>query len=140
MRRIVLDTNVIVSGVRSRRGSAYRLLERVGSGGFEHCVSVGLLFEYEAALKRPGAGIRLPRARLEDILDFLVASGHCQSIHYLWRPTLNDPSDDLVLEVAVAGGCDTIVTFNIRDFVGSERFGIPAWTPQKFLTQLERGR
>jgi LDH2 family malate/lactate/ureidoglycolate dehydrogenase len=71
---------------------------------------------------------------LEDILDSLVTSGRRQPIHYLWRPTLKDPSDDLLLEVAVAGGCDTIVTFNIRDFVGSDRFGVAVQTPHAFLT------
>lgn len=135
--RVVVDTNVVVSGLRSRRGVAHRLLERLGTGAFEHCISVGLLFEYEAALKRPGVGIRLSRARLDDILDFLAASGSRQQIHYLWRPTLRDRSDDLVLEVAVAGRCDAIVTFNARDFSGAERFGVRALTPREFLTDLE---
>ncbi len=98
---------------------------------------MGLLFEYEATLKRPGAGIRLSRARLDDILDFLAASGRRQQIHYLWRPVLRDPSDDLVLEIAVAGHCDAIVTFNVRDFSGAERFGVRVLTPGEFLAELE---
>ena len=137
-RRVVLDTNVLVSALRSRRGASHRLLSLVGTGSFEHCVSVGLLFEYEAVLKRRGSGIHLAERNIDDVLDYVVASARRQTIHYLWRPVLRDPSDDLVLEVAVAGGCVAIITFNIRDFVGSEQFGIRALTPAQYLSELER--
>ncbi len=136
MRRIVLDTNVLVAGLRSSLGASYRVLSLVGSGRFTHVVSVALLFEYEAAVKRPESGIRLPRPVIEDILDYVCAAGERQPIYFLWRPTLPDPSDDLVLEVAVHGRCDRIVTFNTRDFVGSARFGIQVETPAEFLRSL----
>ncbi len=96
-----------------------------------------MLFEYEAVLNDPRTGIILSRKRIEDVLDYLVASGQQQEIHYLWRPVLRDLGNDLVLEVAVTGGCDTIVTFNTRDFRGSERFGIRVLSPREFLTELE---
>lgn len=134
--RIVLDTNVVVSGLRSNLGASYRLLTLVGTGRFTHVVSVALLFEYEAAVTRSDSGITLPRPVIEDILDYLCAAGHRQQIYFLWRPTLPDPSDDLVLEVAVHGQCDRIVTFNKRDFVGSERFGVRVETPSAFLRTL----
>jgi hypothetical protein len=60
-----------------------------------------------------------------------------RAIHYLWRPFLPDPKDDLVLEAAVAGRCDTIVTFNRRDFRGVEQFGLRIRTPREFLEELE---
>lgn len=135
--RVVLDTNVVVAALRSRRGAAYRLLSFVGTGAFEHSLSVGLLFEYEAALKRPGVGIRLPCRRVDEVLDYLAARARRHQIHYLWRPVLRDPSDDLVLEVAVAGGCRAIVTYNVRDFAGSEQFGVRVLTPAQFLAELE---
>ena len=138
--RVVLDTNVLVAALRSRRGAAYRLLSLVGSGGFEHSLSVGLLFEYEAALKRPGAGIRLPRRRVDEVLDYLAATAHRHQIYYLWRPVLKDPGDDLVLEIAVAGGCEVIVTYNVRDFAGSDQFGLRVLTPAQFLDELETQR
>lgn len=136
----MLDTNVLVSGLRSRRGAAFRLLSLVGTETFEHCLSVGLLFEYESALKRPGMIAKLSPRQLDTILDYLCSSAHRQEIYYLWRPVLGDPSDDLVLEVAVAGECESIVTYNARDFVGSERFGIRIQTPAEFLMELEEGR
>ena len=134
MRAVVLDTNVVVSALRSQRGAAFRLLSLVGSGRFEHCMSVALAFEYEDAVTRPG--IRLPRPVVEDILDFLCASARKVKIHFLWRPTLADPNDDMVLEVAVCGGCEAIVTYNIRDFRGSGAFGVTAIRPQRFLTMI----
>jgi putative PIN family toxin of toxin-antitoxin system len=136
--RVVLDTNVLVAGLKSRRGAAFQLLALAGTGSFEHCLSVGLLFEYESTLTRPGLIHNLSRRRLDAILDYLCTSAHRQKIHYLWRPALPEPGDDLVLEVAVAGECDTIVTYNIRDFAGIERFGIRVQTPREFLVEMEK--
>ena len=73
---------------------------------------------------------------IDDILDYVCAAGQRQLIYFLWRPTLPDPSDDLVLEVAVHGQCDRIVTFNTRDFVGSDRFGVRVETPAAFLRSI----
>lgn len=134
--RVVLDTNVLVAGLRSSLGASNRVLSLVGSGRFHHAVSVALLFEYESAVMRPESGIRLPRAVINDVLDYLCSAGQRQRIYFLWRPTLPDPYDDLVLEVAVHARCHRIVTFNVRDFVGSERFGIRVVTPGAFLRSL----
>jgi predicted nucleic acid-binding protein len=134
--RVVLDTNVLVSGLRSSLGASNRVLSLVGSGRFDHAVSVALLFEYESAVMRPESGIRLPRVVRNDVLDYMCSAGQRQQIYFLWRPTLPDPSDDLVLEVAAHARCDRIVTFNVRDFAGSERFGIRVETPATFLRSL----
>jgi putative PIN family toxin of toxin-antitoxin system len=134
--RVVLDTNVVVAGLRSRHGASHRVLQWVGTGRFVHVVSVPLVFEYEDVLRRRSTGLRLSRADIDAVLDYLCATGEHQPIHFLWRPLLPDPRDDLVLEVAVNGQCDTIVTFNRRDFTGSERFGLKAVLPRVFLAQL----
>ncbi|MEO8030576.1 MAG: putative toxin-antitoxin system toxin component, PIN family [Gemmatimonadota bacterium] len=134
--RVVLDTNVLVAGLRSRLGACHRLLRLVGAGRFRPVLSVPLLFEYEEVLRRRSTGLRLAIGEVDAVVDYLCATGDHQPIHFLWRPRLPDPRDDLVLEVAVNGQCDTIVTFNGRDFVGSERFGIAAITPAAFLTRL----
>jgi len=55
---------------------------------------------------------------------------------HIWRPYLRDPKDEMVLETAVAGGCDAIVTYNRRDFVGAEKFGIQVLSPKAFLQQI----
>ena len=135
IQKIVLDTNVLVSALRSRRGQSFALLSLVGSGAFQHVVSVPLVMEYEAVLLREGM-VPLPAAVVSDVIDFLCASGIQQSIHFLWRPKLPDLKDDMVLEAAVNGGCDAIVTHNVRDFIGSQALGVSIITPVQFLTSL----
>jgi predicted nucleic acid-binding protein len=73
---------------------------------------------------------------IEDVIDFHCRVARKHRIFYLWRPRLKDPDDEMILEVAVRAGCDTIVTFNKKDFAGVEEFGIQAVTPGEFLTQI----
>lgn len=134
--RVVIDTNVVVAGLRSRRGASNRLLGLVGTGAFEHVVSVPLVLEYEQALKRDDVIGRLFTVEeLEAILDYLCAEGRHERVHYLWRPQLNDPTDEHVLEVAVAAGCDAIVTYNKRDLKAASRFGVELRTAREFLEE-----
>jgi putative PIN family toxin of toxin-antitoxin system len=134
--RVVLDTDVLVAGLRSRRGAAFRLLTLVGTRRFTHVVSVPLVLEYEDVLKRRGTGLRLSPADVDSILYYLCGTGEHQPIHFLWRPLLPDPRDDMVLEAAVNGQCDRVVTFNERDFLGSERVGVTPVSPFAFLEQI----
>ena len=134
--RVVLDTNVVVAGLRSRRGASFRLLAAVGRGKFEIALSVPLVLEYEDALLRHGSVTGLSRADVDVVLDYFCSVGHLQSIFFLWRPLLPDPKDDLVLELAVAAGCKTVVTFNIRDFRGGEALGVSAQRPGAFLKSI----
>ena len=134
--RVVLDTNVLVAALRSDRGASHQLLRRLGTGVFEHVVSVPLVLEYEDVLKRPASAIPLSAADIDAVLDYVCASGRRQAIHFLWRPVLPDAHDDLVLEVAVNGECDTIVTFNTPDFRGVERFGLAVLTPAALIAIL----
>jgi putative PIN family toxin of toxin-antitoxin system len=137
MRRIVLDTNVLVSALRSRRGRSNQLVSLVGSEAFELVISVPLVLEYEdAALRRVDALVYSPD-EVREIIDFLCWAGEATPIYYLWRPFLRDPKDDLVLEAAVAGRCDAIVTFNQRDFKGVDKFGLQVRTPGAFLEELK---
>ena len=66
-------------------------------------------------------------------LIFCVKMQICTRFFYLWRPTLRDPKDDFVLELAVESNCDYIVTFNIKDFAEAKKFGIQAVKPSEFL-------
>lgn len=138
--RIVLDTNVLVAGLWSREGASFRLLQLVRQRRLEPALSVPLVLEYEMVLKRQAADLGLTPGEIDAVLDFLCAVGHHQRIHFLWRPTLRDPRDELVLELAVAAGCRQIVTFNTRDFVGSDGLGVEAVTPAKFLRNIGEAR
>jgi len=134
--QIVIDTNVLVAALRSRRGASYRLLQMLGSGRFDLHVSVPLVLEYEAVARRLIVRIPLTGAEIDDVIDYLCQIASHWKIYYLWRPRLRDPKDDLVLELAVTAGCDYIVTFNRRDFPEAARFGIQAGTPREFLQKI----
>lgn len=136
MKRVALDTNVVVSAMRSRDGASYRLLlELSGNSRFRVSVSVPLALEYEMALKRvPGLSV----SDAERLVDFLCEVGEKREIYFLWRPFLRDPKDEMVLEIAVEARAKAIVTHNVRDFKGvEERFGIRILRPGAFLLELE---
>jgi predicted nucleic acid-binding protein len=84
------------------------------------------------------AGRALSAADVRDLIDYLCRVGIHQRIFFLWRPMLRDPNDDMVAEVAVAASCTAIVTHNVADFVGVEKFGIVAVPPAGFLQRLRR--
>jgi putative PIN family toxin of toxin-antitoxin system len=130
---VLLDTNVVVTGVRSRNGAAFRLLSLVGTGRFEICLSVPVVLEYETVLLER---LHLTATDVGDLLDYCCSVAKQQEIHYLWRPYLKDPKDDLILEAAVAGGCGAIITYNRRDFGGAEKFGVRILTPAEFLRRI----
>lgn len=134
--RVVLDTNVLVTAARSKRGASAKLLSLVGSGHFEICVSVPLVFEYEDVLARDLEVDSPRREVLDDILDYLCAVAHRQEIFFLWRPYLRDPKDDLVLELAVAVGADAIISYNERHFGDLGQFAIKVYDPKEFLQLL----
>ena len=136
MLRVVIDTNVLVAALLSRRGASYEIMDKLGPDApFRACVSVPLVLEYEAALKR-----KLGRddARIEPMVDYLCEVGERRDIYFLWRPFLRDPGDEMVLEVAVGARADAIVTHNVKDFNGVEKqFGIRILTPGALLTETE---
>ncbi len=135
--QVVLDTNVLVAGLRSRRGASFRLLSMVGTDQrFEINLSVPLVLEYESALKRPGKAPALTNDDVDSVLDYLCSVGHHREIYFLWRPVLRDPKDDMVLEVAVEASCEFVVTHNLRDFRGIERYGVRALSPSEFLREI----
>jgi putative PIN family toxin of toxin-antitoxin system len=133
---IVIDTNVMVAGLRSRRGRAFRLLTLVGTGQFDIHLSVPLVLEYEEVLLRELPHLQVSRTVVEDVLDFHCTVATRHRIFFLWRPYLPDPSDDMLLELAVTARCDFIVTYNTRDFISIERFAIRAIEPGEFLRYI----
>lgn len=137
--QIVIDTNVIVAGLRSRNGSAFQLfqlLTLVGCGQFQIHLSVPLVLEYEEVLLRELPNLAIDALDVQDFIDFHCAVATHHQIFFLWRPYFRDPKDDMVLELAVKAGCDSVVTYNIRDFVGVEQFGLTAITPARFLESI----
>jgi putative PIN family toxin of toxin-antitoxin system len=138
--RVVLDTNVLVSALRSSLGASFRVLGLVGKGHFELALSVPLVLEYEDVLLRSAAQLSVTASEINAVLNYLCSVAVRQEVFFLWRPTLKDPADDMVLEVAVASSSTAIVTFNRGDFAGSEKFGVSVWTPGELLRQIGEGQ
>lgn len=115
---IVLDTNVLVSGLCRRENSvSYNILKNIQKGKIPLALTYKLYLEYESVLKREKI-LKLISATIEEvsmILDALVAIAQKSEVYYLWRPNLMDEKDNFVLETAIATGA-IIVTKNIRDF------------------------
>lgn len=137
--RVVLDTSVLVSGLRSRTGASHLLLVAVARQRIRPLVSTALFLEYEAVLLR--AEHRLVTGMTPaDIAGFLAAFASAAEgveVHFQWRPQLRDPADELVLEAAVNGRAVALVTHNVADFrSAASRFGIPVWTPATLLEEL----
>jgi putative PIN family toxin of toxin-antitoxin system len=130
---IVVDTNVIIAGARSKKGASYRILSAMVEHRLDFLISVPLFLEYEEVLKRPGVVSNLSIAEIDMILNALAAYGKKPRIFYLWRPTLPDLNDDMVLELAIAGSASTIITDNTKDFGPASQFGIEIQTPYAFI-------
>jgi len=94
---------------------------------------VPLVVEYEQTLKRVCAGGSQSESDIDGVLRFLCANANLRLILFLWRPILPDPKDDFVLELAVESRADFLITFNTKDFVGAERFGVRVISPREFL-------
>ena len=134
--QIVVDTNVFITALRSQFGASYKLLSLIDEAIFKLNLSVPLALEYEEVAKRMIGEIALSEKEIDDILDFVISRSNHWHIFYLWRPQLKDPSDDMVLELAVTAGCQYILTYNLNDFKRSEKFGIEAITPKAFLEMV----
>lgn len=140
--RLVLDTCVLVAGLRSRDGASFQLLSCLGEGRFVPLLSVPLLLEYEAVLKRPAqlAASGMTTEDVDTVLDMMAARCEAVKLYYLWRPMLNDPADEMVLELAAQGVADAIVTHNVGDFTPAGQFGISVATPGQLVAAMTRSR
>jgi putative PIN family toxin of toxin-antitoxin system len=131
--QIVIDTNVMVAGLRSRRGSAFQLLSLIDTEQFDIHLSVPLVLEYTEVLIRELPNLYLNRDEVDDLIDFYCAVGMHHEIFFLWQPFLRDPKDEMILELAVKAGCESIITYNTRDFTGVEQFGLKLLESSEFL-------
>ena len=128
---IVIDTNVLFSALRSQLGASNQLLQLVGTGLFDIHLSVPVFLEYEALLRRQLPHLFVTQENIEELLNYLGGIANIHEVFFLWRPTLRDPDDEMLLELAVTGRSNFIVTYNVRDFEESSLFGIQAITPTR---------
>jgi len=140
---VVLDTDVIVAAVRSDRGASRILLIAALDRRYPTLASVPLMLQYESVLTRAEhlAAAGISAADVEVLLDAIAVVAEPIRISYLWRPLLPDPGDDLVLETAVNGRANVVVTFNRRDFEPAAlRFALEVITPAEAVRRLETRR
>jgi putative PIN family toxin of toxin-antitoxin system len=138
--RLVLDTDVMVAALRSDRGASRQLLVAALDGVFELLASVPLMIEYEAVLTRPEhlEAMGLTSIEVNQVLDALAHVSIPVVLSFLWRPRLKDPADEMVLETAINGGADWLVTFNIRHLAeGARDLGVRVMQPAEAWKQVQ---
>jgi predicted nucleic acid-binding protein len=133
---VIIDTNVLVSAVRSRRGASFQVVSQIGGEAFDIAVSVPLVLEYESALLRHLADTELDEDDALAIVDYICLVAKRQPIFLLWRPLLRDPKDDAIAEAAIAAGCDAVVTHNRGDFDELAKLGVSVLSPGAFLREI----
>lgn len=129
----------MVAALRSDRGASRVLLVGALERRYRLLMSVPLMLEYEAVLTREehleAAGVS--NAGVQDLLDALASIIEPVRLAYLWRPTLPDPQDDMVLETAVNGGAELLVTLNRRHFeTAASTFAIRIASPAEAVARL----
>jgi len=131
MVKVVLDTDVVVAGIRSNRGASFQWLLAALEHRVTLLLSVPLCLEYEAVLTRSDhlRATMLSAAAMRRFLDALAAVAEPVEIKFLWRPDLRDPDDAKVLEVAINGRADWLLTFNVPHLAVAARFGINVGRP-----------
>ena len=133
MKKVVLDTNVLVAAARSNSGASFALLTALKQRRYTALVSVPLLLEYEAVLKRPEHLIERTLNMVDTFLDSLCLYAEPVHLDYLWRPQTRDAADEMVLETALNGRADALVTLNTADFArAAQTFRLPLLTPGEY--------
>ena len=139
LKRIILDTNVLVSAFTSAEGASRRVLRHILQGRWQAIVSLPLFLEYEDVLNRSEIISRCPLSETDrqDLFDAYVSQCTLLELYYTWRPNLRDEADNHVFELAVAAQDATLLTWNLRDFASAElrfphvRIQTPAqWTKE----------
>lgn len=139
MIRVVLDTDVIVAAMRSPEGASSALLKVAANKQVLLLASVTLAIEYQAVCTRAehilAAGIKANEAW--EFVQTVISLTEPVITHFLWRPQLNDPNDEMVLEAAVNGGANALITFNKRHFgTIPSKFGIETLTPGEIIRRI----
>jgi len=135
---VVLDTNVLVAGLKSSLGASFQLLRMAGREDrlFQYHLSAPIALEYEEVLVRHFVPAPYTRIEIDAFLDDLISGAVRHSRVHGLRPFSNDPDDDAILELAIGHGLDIVVTFNVGHMQPAEEHGVSVLTPPQFLRKL----
>ena len=139
MQRVVFDTDVIVAALRSSTGGSSAILRETALGRLLPLATTALFLEYESVLKRPDQWLAhgFGMDEIERFLGALANACEPVEISFQWRPQLTDAGDEIVLEAAINGRADVLVTHNVRDFAkGAQKFGLRVLRPGELLKEL----
>jgi putative PIN family toxin of toxin-antitoxin system len=139
--RLVFDADAVVAGMRSPGGASAALIRAVRGAQATLLLSVPLAMEYEAVCRRPEHRMEagLSGRQVEIFLDAIIAMAEPVRTHFLWRPQLRDPNDEMVLEAAVNGKADVLVTFNVRDYgTAAAQFGVEVLLPREAIARINQ--
>ena len=137
----MLDTDAVVAAMRSPTGACAAIVRAVRQRQATLLLSVPLAIEYEAVCRRPEHRVEagFSERQVEIFLDAIIAMAEPVPTHFLWRPQLRDPNDETVLEAAVNGRADAVVTFNIRDYgTAASQFGVEVLLPREAIARIRR--
>jgi len=140
MTRVVLDTSVVVAALRSRSGAGNAVVRLVANRRLVPLATPPLFLEYEDVLKRPEHRLvhGLTPGEVDEFLAELAALIEPVEVHFQWRPQSRDPNDEMVLEAAINGAADVLVTYNVADLaIAWERFGIRVLSPPELLRKVK---
>ena len=139
--RIVLDTDAVVAAMRSPGGASAAIIREVRDGVVTLLLSVPLAMEYEAVCGRSEHRMEagLSSRQVEVFLDAIVAMAEPVRTHFLWRPQLRDPNDEMVLETAVNGRANVLGTFNVRGYgTAAAQFGVAVLVPREAIARIRQ--
>jgi putative PIN family toxin of toxin-antitoxin system len=139
MYKVVLDTDVVVTALRSAHGGSNAVLREAACGRLSLLVTPALFFEYEAVLKRPEQRIvhGLDHDGIDSFLAALASASQAVEVSFQWRPQLADANDEMVFEAAVNGQADALITHKVKDFArAAPKFGLRVLRPGEFLKEL----
>ena len=139
MLRVVLDTDVVVTALRSVTGGSNAVLREVAHGRLIPLITPALFLEYEAVLKRPEqrAVHGLDLTAIDQFLAALASASEAVEVSFQWRPQLLDANDEMVFETAVNGRADALITHNVKDFAKAAiKFGLPVLRPGELLKEI----
>ena len=138
--RAIIDTNVFLSALWSRRGAAFEIFAQLRRDGWRIVLSNHLLFEYEEVAKRNAAEMGPTLEDIDDVLDAICAAAEQRQLEPAWIPRLSDPNDEPLLQMAVEAKVPMIVTRNVRHLKPAEMFGIEVVSPAEFLAKLRKSK
>ena len=134
-----MDTDAVVAAMRSPTGASAAIVRAVRQRWATLLLSVPLALEYEAVCRRSEHRMEagLSERQVEIFLDAIIAMAEPVPTHFLWRPQLRDPNDEMVLEAAVNGRAEALVTFNVRDYgTAASQFGVEVLLPREAIARI----